>query len=419
MIQKTILFFTLLVTISNYGQKQQASPYSFFGIGNNFASKTVEENTMGGIGTALSTPGNLNFSNPAALSSLSFTCYSVGVINTTNQVRDQNTTQKSSIFSLSYFGLGVPLGNKGGIIAGLRARSGVGYTISATDKENPYKTYAFEGSGGASSLFISGGYEVLKGFSLGLEASFLFGSIEHVVTEEQSNITYDSRERSNSALKGLETKIGLLYALKIGKTKNLNIGLTLANSSEINVTETSVFYKGFFSDDSESIKLTLDPVTVYGTVVNPLNTTVAIAYGNRSKWQTSFEYSFNEAQSYIGETLINNTRGVVYSAYSRMSFGGYYIPKFNSLTNYFQRVVYRYGFKYENTGMELQGEELNDLGISFGVGLPLGKGLTYLNLGVEYGVKGKTSYALVEEKYFNVRMSRSLGDKWFRKRKIN
>ena len=91
----------------------------------------------------------------------------------------------------------------------------------------------------------------------------------------------------------------------------------------------------------------------------------------------------------------------------------------NSLTNYFQRVVYRYGFKYENTGMELRGEQLNDLGMSFGLGLPLGKGLTYLNLGVEYGVKGKASSALVEEKYLNVRMSMSLGDKWFRKRKID
>jgi hypothetical protein len=343
----------------------------------------------------------------------------LGVINTTNEVTDQNTTQKRSIFSLSYLGLGVPLGDKGGLIAGIRARSGVGYTMFATDKIDPTKTYTFEGSGGASSLFIAGGYEIFKGFSLGLEAAFIFGSIEHLVTGEKEGITYDSRERSSSSLRGIESKLGLFYTSKVGKTKNLNLGLALANNSKIKVTETSVLYTGFFSGDSEAIKTTLNPVTVYGTVVNPLNTTVAIAYGNRSVWQTSFEYSFNNAQSYTGETLINNTRGVVYKNYARMSFGGYYIPKFNSLTNYFQRVVYRYGFKYENTGMEIKGEQLNDLGISFGLGLPLGKGLTHLNLGFEYGVKGEVSSALVEEKYFNVRMSMSLGDKWFRKRRID
>lgn len=416
MIQKTILFFALLVTMSNYGQKQQASPYSFYGIGNNFLSKTVEENMMGGVGTALSVPGNLNFSNPAALSGLLFTTYSVGLLNTINVVSDESTTQKSSIFSLSYLGLGIPLGNKGGLTAGIRGRSGVGYTLYSSDE---LRTYTHEGSGGASSLFVSGGYQVFKGLSLGVEAAFVFGSIEHVVTEEEEEITYNSREKHNSSLRGLETKLGLFYTSKVGKTKNLNLGLTLANSSEIDITETSVFYKWFFFGTSESIKESTDLVTAYGTFVNPLNTTVAIAYGNRSIWQTSLEYSFNKAQSYTGETLIQNTRNVVYTDYARMSLGGYYIPKFNSLTSYFQRVTYRYGFKYENTGMELNGEPLTDLGMSFGVGLPLGKGLSHLNIGLEYGVKGEISNALVEEKYFNVRMSMSLGDKWFKKRKIN
>jgi len=303
MIQKTILFFALLITMSNYGQKQQASPYSFFGIGNNFLSKTVEENTMGGIGTALSIPGSLNFSNPAALSGLRFTTYSLAVINSSNWVTDQNTTQKSSIFSLSYLGLGIPIGDRGGLTAGIRARTGVGYNMYATDATNALSTYAYEGSGGASSLFVAGGYQIAKGFSLGLEAAFIFGEIEHVVTEQQDGISYDSREKSNSSLRGIETKLGLFYTSKIGKTKNLNLGLTIANNSEIDITETSVFYKEFFSGDSEEIKLTLDPVMYYGTVVNPLNTTVAVAYGNRSKWQTSFEYSFNKAQSFSGEAL--------------------------------------------------------------------------------------------------------------------
>lgn len=417
MIQKTILFFALLISMSNYGQKQQASPYSFFGIGNNFLSKTVEENSMGGVGTAVSVPGNLNFSNPAAMSGILFTSYTIGALNTVNQLVDQNTTQSNSVFSLSYLALGIPLGDKGGLSAGLRARSGVGYTMFGSDGEN--SSYTFEGSGGASSLFVSGGYQIFKGFSIGGEISYVFGSIEHLVTETQEGVTYDSQEKSNSSLRGIEAKLGLFYSKTLNKTKNFNVGVTLANESTIKLSETSVFYKGFFTDNLNSIKKTLDPVSVTGTAVTPRNITGAIAYGKRSVWQTSLEYSFNKAQYFTGETLVNNTRGVVYNDYSRISFGGYYIPKFNSLTNYFQRVVYRYGAKYENTGMEFSGVPLKDLGMSFGVGLPLGKGLTYLNLGVEAGVRGEVSDALVQEKYLNVRMSMSLGDKWFRKRRID
>ena len=420
MIQKSILFFALVISMSNYGQKQQASPYSFFGIGNNFLSKTVEENTMGSTGTALSTPGSLNFSNPAALSGLLFTTYAVGAINTVNQLTDQTSVQKNSVFSLSYLSLGVPLGSKGGLTAGIRARTGVGYTFYGQDNSNNLvKSQTYEGSGGASSLFVGGGYQVFKGLSVGLEAAFVFGSIEHVVTESQEGVTYDTQEKANSDLRGVESKIGLFYTTMLSKTKSFNAGLTVSNESAIKVTETSVFSKGFYSNNLNIPKESLTPVSVSGTAVTPFNTTVAVAYGKRSVWQTSLEYSFNKAQYYTGETLVNNTRGVDYKDYSRISFGGYYIPKFNSLTSYFQRVVYRYGVKYENTGMEFSGVPLTDLGMSFGVGLPLGKGLTHLNVGFELGVKGEVSDALVEEKYFNVRMSMSLGDKWFRKRRID
>jgi hypothetical protein len=419
MIQKSILFFTLLFTVTIVAQKQQASPYSFFGIGNNFLSKTVEENLMGGIGTAISDPLSLNFSNPAAQSGLKFTTYSLAAVNTLNEVSDQNSSQKKSVFSLSYLAIGIPLADKGALTAGLRARTGVGYTLFAVNNTNSESKYTFEGSGGASSVFIGGGYKIFKGFSVGLEAAFIFGEIEHIVTEEQTGVTYDTREKATSSLRGVEAKFGFFYTKKVGTSNNLNFGLSLVKANDIKVTETSTFYKGFFSTGSESIKLTLDPVIVKGTVVNPLNTTLAVAYGKNSVWQSSIELSFNKAQSFEGGTLENNTRGVVYTDYARYSLGGYYIPKYNSLTNYFQRVIYRAGLKYENTGMEFSGTAINDLGISFGLGLPLGKGLTHLNVGLEYGIKGEITDTLVEEKYFNVRMSMSLGDKWFRKRRID
>tara|TARA_B100000809_G_scaffold263953_1_gene318487 strand:+ start:1754 stop:3013 length:1260 start_codon:yes stop_codon:yes gene_type:complete len=419
MIQKLILFFALLFTVTIVAQKQQASPYSFFGIGNNFLSKTVEESMMGGIGTAISDPLGLNFSNPAAQSGLKFTTYTVAAINTQNEVSDLNSTQKNSVFSLSYLAIGVPLADKGALTAGLRARTGVGYTLFATNESNDQSNYTFEGSGGASSFFIGGGYTILKGFSVGLEAAFVFGEIEHVVTEKQTGVAYDTREKATSALRGLEAKLGFFYTKKVGTANNLNFGLSFVNANKIKVTETSTFYKGVFSAASENIKLTLDPIEVKGNVVNALNTTMAIAYGKKSVWQSSIEYSFNKPQSFEGETLTNNTRGVVYTDYARYAIGGYYIPKFNSLTSYFQRVIYRAGLKYENTGMELSGTPINDLGISFGLGLPLGKGLTHLNVGLEYGIKGEVTDTLVEEKYFNVRMSMSLGDKWFRKRRID
>jgi len=115
-----------------------------------------------------------------------------------------------------------------------------------------------------------------------------------------------------------------------------------------------------------------------------------------------------------------------YGESNRISAGGYFIPKINSITSYWQRVTYRGGVKFEKLGLLVNGTpgsntftSIDDFGISFGLGLPLGNRLSNVNVGFEYGKKGTTSNGLLEENYFNFRLSLSLNDIWFRKRKID
>ena len=66
--------------------------------------------------------------------------------------------------------------------------------------------------------------------------------------------------------------------------------------------------------------------------------------------------------------------------------------------------------------------EIKDFGISFGLGLPL-RSLSNLNLGVEYGRKGSTINNLIQENYFNFKLSLSLSaigqQAWFIKKRID
>ena len=420
MIKKSILLFTLIISTSLVAQKQQASPYSFFGIGTNLESKTIEESLMGGVGTAISDPIHLNFSNPAALSNLRFTTYAIGAKNSQTMVSDATTTQKSSIFSISYLAMGIPLGNSAALTAGFRGKSSVGYNLKEGDFNSVDGLYTYEGTGGASSLFMGGGVKVFKGLSVGLEGAFIFGDVNNTITYHQVDTQYDTRKKIVSTLRGFDTKFGLYYEDKVSKKNRYTLGLTFLKSKDITVSEVSSFYKGFFSSEFESIKSALTPVDLVGSIENPIKTTFAVGYGQFSKWHASLEYSFNDAVRYQGETLKNNTNNVVFNKYNRISLGGYYIPKFNSLTSYFSRMTYRAGLKYENLGMTIKNNDIKDFGMSFGIGLPMGKGLSDMNVGFEYGKKGKVnSDGLIEEKYFNVKLSLSLGDKWFNKRTID
>lgn len=79
----------------------------------------------------------------------------------------------------------------------------------------------------------------------------------------------------------------------------------------------------------------------------------------------------------------------------------------------------------ENSGLLINSENndgefnsVNNYGISFGIGLPVGKQLSNLNFGFEYGKRGNTESNLVQENFINLRVSISLNDKWFRKKQI-
>ena len=50
---------------------------------------------------------------------------------------------------------------------------------------------------------------------------------------------------------------------------------------------------------------------------------------------------------------------------------GFFIPKFDSFNNYFQRVTYRGGFKFENTGLVINNTAIKDKSITLGFGLPI------------------------------------------------
>ena len=63
MIKKISVLVLVLVSIHNFAQQTNSSPYSGLGIGDELAERTVEEMSMGGVGTSSSNLYNLNFNN--------------------------------------------------------------------------------------------------------------------------------------------------------------------------------------------------------------------------------------------------------------------------------------------------------------------------------------------------------------------
>ena len=108
---------------------------------------------------------------------------------------------------------------------------------------------------------------------------------------------------------------------------------------------------------------------------------------------------------------------VAFENANKIAIGGFFVPKYDSFSNYLSRIAYRAGFRYENTGLVIDNNSIKDYAVTFGLGLPVG--ISKINLGLELGKKGTNSNGLIEENYVNVTVGLSLSDIWFIKRKID
>jgi hypothetical protein len=102
-----------------------------------------------------------------------------------------------------------------------------------------------------------------------------------------------------------------------------------------------------------------------------------------------------------------------------IALGGSLTPDITS-TSYFNRVVYRAGVYYNQTSLELRGNQLNEYGVSLGVGLPLRKSLqSAVNIAFEFGQRGTTTDNLIKEQYARIVLGLTFNEVWFQKRKYD
>jgi hypothetical protein len=153
-------------------------------------------------------------------------------------------------------------------------------------------------------------------------------------------------------------------------------------------------------------------------LIIPSKFSFGLGIGQVRRWFIGAEY-FSQKTSNFSNQLYSSAN-TSYEDASKISLGGFFIPQYNSFSSYLKRSVYRAGARYEKTGLVINNESINEFGISFGIGLPVGEArlLSNANLGLEIGKRGTTNNNLIEENFINFQISLSLNDRWFQKRRF-
>jgi len=424
MLKKILYIFLLFISVKSIGQRTNSSPYSFFGIGQQYSSQTAEQASMGGMGISFSDEYHLNLINPAGNARLRFATYTFGLTVNDLTIKDFSGSQSSTSTNLSYVNIGFPIGKRAGASFGLQPYTSVGYSLLNEIKDadgEVIELTRFYGIGGTNRIYGSFGMFLAKGLSVGVEAEYVFGKTENSVLNQRANVSLATNNTEETILRGSGLEIGLQYQKEISNKVLLNFGATMKLESKLKTSGSAHLYSSL----SGTPRDTISSVTIQGKFINPIKTGLGIGLGKAGKWYAGLDYEFQDALSIEG-SLLSESTSYAYGNSNRLSLGGFYLPKSNSISNYWDRVTYRAGFRFEKTGLLISKTatvgnftEINDFGISFGLGLPMGKKISNLNLGIEYGKKGTTANNLVQENYFNFRLSLSLNDSWFIKRKID
>ncbi len=410
MIKRFSIIVALLFTVHMAAQEGTSSPYSYYGIGLTKFKGTVENQAMGGL-MLYSDSIHVNLKNPASYGKLKITTYTLGGSHQRTELSSATESENNSNTSLDYLAIGIPTG-KLNFGLGLIPYSTVGYRIEEMNDETANR---FTGRGGMNKVFLTTAYAFTEDLSVGVDVNYNFGNIQNNFTVYQSGVQFGTRQINRTDFSGFNVNFGIDYQTKVTQRLKLHTAATYTPQMNISIermrsTVPVVFLQG---NDVIPPGYTTNTINFPESKVSlPAQFTLGAGVGRPNSWFLGAEYGNVQAADYELNSGLTNL-DYRYENASQYRIGGFYVPQYNSLTNYFNRVVYRGGLRYEQSGLHLNNEAINEFGITFGLGLPAGSNFSNANIGLEYGQRGTTNSDLIKENFFKLSISLSLSERWF------
>jgi len=417
-LKKILYIFLTLISLSSFAQVGTGSPYSFVGFGEtNFRGNHLNR-AMGGIDVYIDSI-HPNINNPASYGKLKATTYSVGVNYRNNILANNSETQKITTSAIDYIAVSIPT-KRFGFGFGIVPFSSVGYLLQEITQTNQKDAInRFTGEGGVNNAFLSFGFKALKGLNIGFTSNYKFGDITYRKTQVIDGVENGTYLESNSSLSGIKFKASANFTIPY---KGLELHGLLSFSPETDLTSQNVqivYTRSLLNGDqlgdfeeTDLVSSGLDKTKFR----LPTTSSLGLGIGKNKKWFIGAQYDKINNSRFINEFI--NQSSITYEDTSRFGFGGFYIPEFTSITSYWKRIVYRFGYRSEGKGYRLNNQSIKENGITFGLGLPMA-GLSNTNVTFEIGKLGTKNNNLIEENYWAIRLGFSLNDVWFIKRKYN
>ncbi|PKP34534.1 MAG: hypothetical protein CVU00_06480 [Bacteroidetes bacterium HGW-Bacteroidetes-17] len=407
---KVLFIFLISIHIVKSGDSQVLySPYSLFGVGKIENNGFGVNRAMGGTGIAKKSGNYLNNINPASyhgIDSLKFLS-EVGLFYNTMTYTSKDESLVRNDGSIQYLAIGFRISRKWAMSIGLMPYSKIDYIINSTahlNGESSIFEITYSGSGGINKFYIGNSFRLSNHLVVGVNVSSFFGNVTLLETSALGDDGLDYSFENIKYMNGLNFDFGMQYSFKL-KEDRFTVGAIYAYRKELNTaSDINISYQDtdLTLEDSEDV----DPFEV------PQKIGIGFAYNQKGKWEIAFDYEKrNWSIMDFANPFLNNRNS------ERFSMGIEIFPKMNAKSKGFGNLSYRFGANYNKSYLLIGSIPINSFALTAGFGIPVKKNLSILNLSLEHGQNGTIQKGLIKEKYWQINLSVSLQDSWFRKKK--
>jgi len=422
-------FFSLLILIAlssaAFGQAAR-TPFSTFGIGVPYGNALIQNQGMGGIGVSQPQYWTVNNQNPALLVFNYYTSFQAGMLIESRTLKSDSIKQKSVNGNLNYLVIAFPVkAGKWATSFGLMPYTTVNYKLIYADyvidnaSGNVIDTVgvAEQGSGGVNQLYWSNGIRLHDNWSVGVKASYLFGSVKNDYTnvlpvDPRIQTPFIIAVNEQTYVRDFLFTGGLSFSQdSIGKKEDLRVsaGLVYNFSSDLRTKKTTVVERR----NATGNPLAADTlINNNGSITVPSGFIAGISISKGLHWSAGIEFATQDWSKF--KSVRSEDEGL--DKAWRVAAGCEYTPDPTS-SSYLKRVIYRAGVSYEKQPFLINNNQLKDVAFTLGFSLPAGR--SSLDWGFKYGKLGDKTKNVLEESYYKIYFGISFNDQWFVRRRFD
>lgn len=421
-----------IYSVAAFAQSGTNSPYSQYGLGVLSDQSQGFNRGMNGLAMGLRQSNQVNVLNPASYSAMdSLTLiFDIGVSGQITSFEEGGKKLNANNSNFEYVvgsframpGMGVSFGLLPFSNIGFNYSTsiGVGTPVPGTAATSSVETHS--GSGGLHQAFVGVGWEIMRGLSVGANASYLWGTYDKNVAVVSSDAYVNSVVRSYGVtVNSYKLDFGLQYRYDLDKENNVTLGATYGYGHSLGADS---YVKVSTTNNQTSVSSSTE-YAVKDALSIPHSFGIGLAWQHNKKWTVGADYSLQKWGE-LDYPEIDYSKDEYYVLRSgllddrhKITIGGEYIP--NEFGNKFLgRVRYRMGASFATPYFKVNGcDGPKEYSVSAGFGIPIRVSqsrVSLLNVSGQWAHTGATG--LIKENTFRINIGLTFNERWFAKWKV-